>query len=447
MSFRRRFGARGQALPVRGSLLVFAQLVAVAIAGCGSDDAPGSSPIDHPMGGGAGHETGGSSGTGGSTSGSDATTSSGGSGGTVEPTEAEAPPPDGGEGSPDVGTGAETGSPPAFDHAAVLDIMKRVANFQIKESPTTTNNDWIRGAFWAGVMATYRATRDTSFRDAAKEWATTSNWDQHMQGNPPRKRHADDQACMQTYAELYFDDPVPANKFMLAKAEALFDSMVASPMQGRVEWWWCDSLFMAPPAIVRVGSALNKTAYFDLVNTMWWDTTDYLFDKKTNLFYRDGTYLPGGGKDSTQRWARGNGWVLAGAARVLEYLPAGDSHRTQYVDLMKTMLSAIVPVQGDDGLWRADLLDPTNPPNKETSGTGFITFAMAWGVHHGVLDRATYLPVITKAWNGLTGCVGTDGRMQWVQPTGQAPGPATEADHLPFGAGAFLLAGSEIAEL
>jgi rhamnogalacturonyl hydrolase YesR len=430
-------------------LVILAQLaLAASTSGCGADDAG-----DHPtinMGGGGNQGSGGSGVGGSTTGGSDMGTTGGAAGGSEDDAAADsaAPLPDSGGTTYDGSPSDDGSTPHAFDRAAVLDLMKKVANFQINESPTMTNNDWLRGAFWVGVMATYRATKDTSFRDAAKKWATNSDWDQHMQGNPPRQRHADDQACMQTYAELYFDDPTPANKLMMiGKAETLFDTMVANPMQGRIEWWWCDSLFMAPPAIMRVGSALNKTQYFDLVNTMWWDTTEFLFDPKTNLFYRDKSYLPGGGKDSTQRWSRGNGWVLAGAVRVLEYLPATDAHRSQYIDLIKKMLGAIVPVQGTDGLWRADLLDPTNPPNKETSGSGFHTYAMAWGVHHQILDRSTYLPVITKAWDGLKGCVAADGRMQWVQPTGQAPAPATESDHLPYGAGAFLLAASEIAEL
>ncbi len=43
--------------------------------------------------------------------------------------------------------------------------------------------------------------------------------------------------------------------------------------------------------------------------------------------------------------------------------------------------------------------------------------------------------------------VAADGRMQFVQPTGDRPAGAVQTDHLPFGAGAFLLAGSEVAEL
>jgi rhamnogalacturonyl hydrolase YesR len=63
------------------------------------------------------------------------------------------------------------------------------------------------------------------------------------------------------------------------------------------------------------------------------------------------------------------------------------------------------------------------------------------------LPRDTYLPVVRKAWNALVGTVAADGRMQWVQPTNKEPAAALQTDHLPYGAGAFLLAGSEVLTL
>ena len=53
-------------------------------------------------------------------------------------------------------------------------------------------------------------------------------------------------------------------------------------------------------------------------------TYEYLFDKEENLFYRDWHYF--GKKEANGKkvfWGRGNAWVLAGLAEVLQELPKG----------------------------------------------------------------------------------------------------------------------------
>jgi rhamnogalacturonyl hydrolase YesR len=140
--------------------------------------------------------------------------------------------------------------------------------------------------------------------------------------------------------------------------------------------------------------------------------------------------------------------VLAGSERVLEYVPATDPQRDIYVQNIKTMAAALLPIQQADGLWRSDLLHPNAYPNPESSGSAFFAFGLAWGINHGVLDRATYQAPAVKAWNGLVNtCVAADGSLGYVQPPGAAPGPATATQSSAYGVGAFLLAGSEIAKL
>jgi rhamnogalacturonyl hydrolase YesR len=259
---------------------------------------------------------------------------------------------------------------------------------------------------------------------------------------PADPTNADDQTCTQTYSELYLEAPSPANAFMYQKIQAAVDGMIASPVAGRVVWWWADALFMAPPAFARLAVASGQTKYFDFMNQLYWDSKAFLYEPTTHLFYRDSTYF-----GTNVFWSRGNGWVIAGIARILDELPATDPHRADYVDLFTTLAAAIVPFQGSDGLWRADLLDAARFPAGEASGSGFFTFALAWGIHHAVLPRDTYLPAARKAWTGLVTLVAPDGRMQWVQPTGKEPGATLQSDHLPFGAGAFLLAASSILDL
>ena len=249
---------------------------------------------------------------------------------------------------------------------------------------------------------------------------------------------------MQSYADLYLMNPVAANDVMLTSARAAFDQMVAAPMAGRVEWWWEDALFMAPPALARAAQATpaKATAYLNLLHTMWWDTKAYLFSDANQLMWRDNTFL-----NTTTFWSRGNGWVVAGIARLLDALPASDPRRPDYEALLRTMAGKLRTLQAADGFWRSDLLNPNAFTTPESSGTAFFCFAMAWGIHHGVLDRATYLDTALRAWSALGTAVSAAGRLGWVQAVGLRPGPSNLADTNDYATGAFMLAGSELLQL
>ena len=143
-------------------------------------------------------------------------------------------------------------------------------------------------------------------------------------------------------------------------------------------------------------------------------------------------------------WARGNGWVYAGIIRTIDYLPKDDPQRQKYVDLFKQMTGAIVKCQGEDGLWRAAMTEPTWFPNPETSGTGFFCYGLLAGINRGYLDRETYLPIALRAWNGLSANVAPDGGVIYSQPEGSAPAPTSQETHRDYTQGAFLLAASEL---
>jgi hypothetical protein len=108
------------------------------------------------------------------------------------------------------------------------------------------------------------------------------------------------------------------------------------------------------------------------------------------------------------------------------------------------MASAVVGLQQADGMWRASLLDPAAYPARETSGTGLFTYALAWGINQGLLDRAHYEPAVRRAWGALAASVQADGKLTHVQPIGRAPVGFPEDATEVYGVGAFLLAGSEV---
>ena len=111
------------------------------------------------------------------------------------------------------------------------------------------------------------------------------------------------------------------------------------------------------------------------------------------------------------------------------------------------MAERIAGLQGADGYWRSSLLDPGSRPNAETSGTGFFTFALAWGINNGVLSQTTYEPHARRGWEAIVKAVHADGMLGWVQRIGDEPGATTADTTEVYGTGALLLAGSEMMQL
>jgi rhamnogalacturonyl hydrolase YesR len=217
---------------------------------------------------------------------------------------------------------------------------------------------------------------------------------------------------------------------------------------GHEVWDWADALFMAPPVLARLGVVTGEDRYFDFLVRQYWDASAPLYDPEYDLYYRDLRYrdreTENGGPVF---WARGNGWVLAGLARILEVLPEDHSSRRRFERRFRAMARTIAALQGEQGFWPPSLLDPGAAGTRETSGTGFFCYALAWGVNHGHLSRERYEPVVRKAWGALRRSVNENGRLGWVQPPGSRPAPAARTDTYPYGAGALLLAGSEVIDM
>jgi rhamnogalacturonyl hydrolase YesR len=292
-------------------------------------------------------------------------------------------------------------------------------------------------------MGLYRTTRDPEILDQARRWARKHRW---AEGN--ERERANKKTCGQTYLELHFIEPEASD---ISKIRAYVDSRIeafAAGRRPRDDWYYCDTLYVGPPTIAMLGKATGKQKYYDYLNKVYWDVVDHLFDKQYGLFYRDKRYFDATTANGRKVfWSRGNGWVIGGIPRVLQYLPEDNERYNDYVKLLQTMAHAIARRQGDDGLWRSNLDDPDQYPNPETSGTAFFCYAMAWGINNGVLDRDTFLPVVTKAWEGLVRHVDSSGKLGFVQPVGAAPKPATRAMTHEYAMGLLLLAGEEMVKL
>jgi len=328
---------------------------------------------------------------------------------------------------------------------AVAKAMRKVADWQLERSQPYFDRIWTWSVLYSGFMAASDSLGDPKYRDAMMAMAQKFDW--KLRSHLP---NADDQSVGQTYLELYLLKKDPA---MIKPTQEELEDILAAPRETaipgkEIAWWWCDALFMAPPVWSRMYAATGDRKYIDYLDEEWAKTSDRLYDTKEHLYFRDSTYLTRTEANGKKMfWSRGNGWVMGGIVRTLQYLPKDDPARAKYIEQLKEMAASVAAIQSPDGLWRAGLLNPGDYDLPEISGSALITFALAAGVNNGWLDEKVYRPVIEKAWVGMLHHVYADGRLGCIQQTGAEPQPFKASSSYTYGVGGFLLAGSQIRKM
>jgi rhamnogalacturonyl hydrolase YesR len=346
------------------------------------------------------------------------------------------------------------------DIDATLASMTKVADWQLAHlepvesiktmrEETRSSRSWQQATFYIGLTALAERSKDKRFTEAVLAQGRGAQW---RLGD--RKYHADDHAIGQSYL---WASTHGAGLKAIGPLRRRFDEIIAAPSPVGLEvdgptkcwdrWCWCDALFMAPPAWVRLSKLTGDARYAAFSHREFRAVTDFLYDRQDHLFYRDSRFFKQ--RDSAGRklfWSRGNGWVFGGLVRVLNVLPANDPSRPFYETLFKEMAAKLKTVQKADGYWSPSLLVTEGTP-PESSGTGFFVYGMAWGIKAGLLDRASYEPVALRGWQALEKAVAADGRLGWVQQVSDRPEQVLESDTQFYGVGAYLLAGAAIYDL
>jgi rhamnogalacturonyl hydrolase YesR len=329
----------------------------------------------------------------------------------------------------------------AIEPAAIDKALRKVADWQLARSTPYFDRIWTSSVMYAGFMAASQATGDPKYRNAMMDMAKHFDFQ-----NRDRLPNADDVSIAQTYLDLYFQEKRPSLiNHTKQDLDELLPLATIKPNDARIPWWWCDALFMAPPVWARMYKATGDRKYLDYIHINWKRTSDLLYDKEEHLYARDASYInkrePNGKK---MFWSRGEGWVMGGLARILDYIPATDPQRGFYVQQLREMSEKVASLQGPDGLWHAGLLDPQAYPLPEVSGSALFVYAMAYGVNQGLLDGAKYRPVIAKAWAGILRNVYADGRLGNIQQTGAEPAFYRPTSSFNYGVGGFMLAAAEL---
>jgi len=348
--------------------------------------------------------------------------------------------------SPDDPGPLATGLSSALKPKAVDAAMVKVADWELVHAEANFNQQWTFAPLYDGLLATSKTTGDAKYHDAVLRFAERSDW----KLLDTRFPHADDEALAHAYLDLYLETPKSSRQAArIANTQAIVDRLIArADDPEKLLWWWSDALFMSPPVLTRMYLATGDRKYLDFMDHEWWLTAASLYDSQEHLYFRDSRFFAK--KEANGKklfWGRGNGWVMGALVQVLQSMPEDYPSRPRYMRQFREMAAAVAKAQGTDGLWRSGMLDAGAYDLPENSGSGFFTYALAYGINQHILDRKTYLPVVQRSWAGLLAHIYADGRLGSIQPIGAQPGQFKASSSYVYGVGGFLLAGSEMHRL
>lgn len=346
----------------------------------------------------------------------------------------------------------------------VMAIINKVNNYWQQHNKAEVRAFWDHAAYHTGNMEAWKLTRNETWLDYSRRWAAHNKWMGATEPDPEKwlyRKYGEDQQhvlfgdwqiCFQTYIDLFNiargRTDGADHRYMIDRAMQVMSYEADSRVHDY--WWWADALYMVMPVMTKMYKLTGDQKYLDKLyeNVLYADSI--MLDAETGLYFRDGKYIYPMHKTNSGKkdfWARGDGWVLAGLAKVLQDLPRESKYHAFFTEKFQRLAAAVRALQQKDGYWTRSMMDPEQAPGPETSGTAFFTYGMLWGVNNGYLPRQEYRKTIDRAWNYLTRtALQPDGRVGYVQPIGEKaiPGQVIDADsEANFGVGAFLLAACE----
>jgi rhamnogalacturonyl hydrolase YesR len=329
------------------------------------------------------------------------------------------------------------------------------------------DSQWLWGTYFAGALRLYQEDGNEDLTGLINSAGRASNWSLSASGTNP-----DTNLVMQPW---YSGVPYGVSPELAGSDRRMAADLLKLQSSSTGQYYWIDSLFMGLPNwsmwATRTGDSAYRArgaslydfaksdGYVDLFGQCDPAIHNGLLDPATKLWFRDCRYVPGNtrGQGSTEPngekkfWSRGQGWVIAAMANMLQVTPTSDASYGEYQRNLVEMAGTLAAHQPTDGMWRTSILDPDAYNKPEVTGTSLIVYAMAYGVRTGILDKYIYVPKIAKAWNAMTSTLlEADGDLKNCQLTADAPNDPLATDPLqnePYCAGTFALAAAEVAKL
>ena len=341
--------------------------------------------------------------------------------------------------------------------AQVKEVVRRVNTYWQQNNKPEVRSFWDNAAYHTGNMEVYKLLKDKQMLDYSIRWAEYNEWKGAKEPDPAKWKYkqygegqdyvlfGDWQICFQTYIDLYY---ISKDERRVARAKEVMGYEADSPQNDY--WWWADALYMVMPVMTKMYKLTGDEKYLRKLYDNLLYSDSIMLDPETGIYFRDGKYVFPNHKSANGKkdfWARGDGWVLAGLAKVLQDMPETYVRQPFFVDKYTRLARAVAACQQPQGYWTRSMYDPQHAPGPETSGTAFFTYGMLWGVNHGYLSKKEFAPVIAKAWKYLTEtALQKSGKVGYVQPIGERAIPGQTVDQnseANFGVGAFLLAACE----
>lgn len=141
---------------------------------------------------------------------------------------------------------------------------------------------------------------------------------------------------------------------------------------------WVDSMYMLPPFLARAGeydeAVRQLDGYWDILYTPENGLLAHQWSDAEKRFHRQAA------------WGVGNGWAMAGMARVIDLLPESHPGRIRLIGRVHQLLTAAIPYQLEDGVFHDVLDDPAS--FREVNFGQMLAYTIYRGVSAGWLDES-----------------------------------------------------------
>ena len=234
-------------------------------------------------------------------------------------------------------------------------------------------------------------------------------------------------------------DPAAAGEALLFAARTTGDAALSNAAAKMIDWLlyraprttagilyhlhdraqvWVDSFYMAPPFLSAAGNHDEAVKQIEGFRRLLFDPgkklMSHIWDEERHAFARKAF------------WGVGNGWALAGMARVVRTLPSMmKQEKERLIRYVKEGVEGCLPYMREDGLFHDVLDDPTT--FVETNLSQMLSYVLYRGMAGGWLD-AGYAERADRMRHAAQGKVDRYGLVQGVcaSPHFDRPGTAAE---------------------
>lgn len=268
-------------------------------------------------------------------------------------------------------------------------------------------------SIWANALECARQAGDT-----AREDRLIRLYDDFLPGGSkhaicPRPYHVDDAIFGSLALQIYLRTKDPrhlaeglryADAQWTPPCDATVKERHAASMELQEEYWkagytpqtrlWIDDMYMITALQSQAYRATGDRKYIERAAKemcLYLDRLQLKGGPASGLFY----HAP----DVPFVWGRGDGWMAAGMAMTLKYLPADSEWRERILSGYVAMMEALLKFQRPDGMWCQLVNEPDADGNwPESSCTAMFAYAFIVGVKNGWLEAERFGKPAQKAW-------------------------------------------------